>query len=362
MEVGISLFITIALILLGFIRPKSKIIFTIQIVWMWILIGLNNGGTDFPVYKGIFYQSNEINIFDQTDGLLYTMYYIFKNMGQTLILANAFLTLITLFFIFIKIPRFSNKYSMIGSLMLMYPLFDNVIQKKNFFASGLIILAFFILFDDKCKYKKIISFCLILVATRIHSSCIIYFIFWLLSMLDIEKIKKILPYLLVIAFVAIPVLPKIASIFIQESKVELYFYTLKISSIDSLLWMILHSVFTFIIHLIHKQSTDMLTKDEIKYENNVYKLNLILLLMLPFYYYEPTFIRIYRNLMIFNYILIANRQTKITTKSSWYMTIAWVSYIIIISLTMNVFLNDAYSVKIVSSCTHNLFLKFLIGG
>lgn len=354
--------ITIILIALGFIFNKSKLILGIQFIWMWILIGLNNGGTDYDVYQGIFRTAYNFKIFGYTDSLFYSIYYLFKNSDKTLIFANSVMTIISLILIFSRTLKFTNKKGIVTSLMLVFPLIDNIIQKKNFYASSIVILSFSLLLNEKVKHRKILSLIMIIIASRIHSSALIYLIFWFLYMIPIEKIKKILPVLLTGAFISIPIIPKIASIFFHSAKIQLYFYTLKISAFDSICWMILHLVFTIIIIIFCKQPKSGLTDEQKKYEQNVYKLNLILLIMLPLYYYEPTFFRIYRNLMIFNYIVIANRQSKLTNKTSLFLTISWIAYIIATFLLTDVIIADAYRIKIVSSFTNNEFLNWLIGG
>lgn len=357
----LSLSITFILIILGIIFNKSKVVFTLQIVWMWLMIGLNSGGGDFGVYTSLFNASSQVDLFKATDSFFITLYYLFKIYDKTLIFTNSVLTIITLFLIFSRTKKMSRRMGLVGSLMLIYPLVENIIQKKTFFASGFVILGFSYLIDDS-KHSKIISLIFILIATQIHSSAYAYLVIWILQNLSTNKIKKMIKVLLPLSFIAIPFIPKVASLLFASSKVQLYFYTLRVSLFDSICWIVLHSIFVFMISLLHKQNPKNLSEREYKIEDNVYKLNIISLILLPLYYYEPTFIRIYRNLMIFNYIVFANRQNKTTTKNAFALTTCWLSYVVIVYLTVYVFTGIGFNNLVIPLFENNLFLDWLIGG
>lgn len=55
-----ALIITCILIILGFCYRKSKFLFFIQGIWLWILIGFNSGGIDYDVNEDIFYTQEKV--------------------------------------------------------------------------------------------------------------------------------------------------------------------------------------------------------------------------------------------------------------------------------------------------------------
>ena len=123
--------------------------------------------------------------------------------------------------------------------------------------------------------------------------------------------------------------------------------------------MILHFMFFILISLFVKKVKNNNEKDN-SYEIEIYKLNMISLLLIPLYYYEPTFIRIYRGLLVFNYILIANKESKLT-KNRFYFTALWFLYLIIVYLLIYVITGSGFDSVVEPEFVNNYFIKFLAG-
>lgn len=361
-SVIIMLAITAMLIILGFIFNKSKLMFVVQMIWMWIVIGFNNGGVDTIVYTNMFRSfSTDSNIFASSDPLYHLFCYGAGVIGWDFNTMNIILTIFALVLYYISIQRLTKKVGIAGSLLLIYPFVENIIQKRNFLASAFVIFAFSYLFSDK-KNRKLIFTIFIFIAAQIHSSAYIYIIFLFLQDIETRKLKKIIKFVLPIAFISIPIMPKIAGILFSASKVNLYFYQLKTSLFDAVCWIVLQLIFTLIIAKMHKQNSSVLTEEDRKLEDRIYKMNLISLLFLPLYYYEATFVRIYRNLLVFNYILVANRQSRKTSKNNIILTTGWVGYLIVVYLMIYVITGVGYDTLVIPSFENNIIFNAIFGG
>lgn len=306
----ISLIFTILLIIMGFIFKKSKILWGIQIFWMWILMAGSIGGVDWTTHNNIFYEALSVKIFD--DSWLYKLFcYPFVSNGYTFATFNLVISTILLILLFAIIKKNSKNVCTVTSLIYIFPLADSIIQKRNFCA--LVIFLLGVLPLIKGEKKSNIKFLIFtFLAAQIHSSYYLYFLIFPLMKLDYKKLNKILSIILVMAFIAIPFIPKIAMVFVPSSKVNFYFSTLKIPLYQSICWWCLQLIFTFLFFKLFdtnsklieylKINIDEKTKEEY---DKLKQLNKILLIFMPLYYYEPTFFRFFRNMLFVNYIYIS---------------------------------------------------------
>ncbi len=306
----ISLFFTIFIIIMGFIFKKSKILWSIQIVWMWILMAGSNGGVDWTTHNNIFYEALSFKIFD--DSWLYKLLcYPFVSNGYDFATFNLIISTVLLFILFMIIKKNSKNVCLVTSLIYIFPLADSIIQKRNFCALVIFLLGIIPLIkDDKRANIKFLAFTFL--AAQVHSSYYLYFLIFPLMKLDYKKLNKLIIIFLVCAFISIPYIPKIAMIFVPAAKVNFYFSTLKIPLYQSICWWCLQLIFTFLFFKEFDTNSRLmkyLKIDEDEKMNNEYnklkQLNKILLIFMPLYYYEPTFFRFFRNMLFVNYIYIS---------------------------------------------------------
>lgn len=354
----IGLIITFCFVILGLIFPKSKKIFYIEIIWTWILLALNYAGVDYKVHTNI-YESASLSGLSITNSWLYILIcYLAKTLNITFYFLNMLINTVGLFLINRVIDKSTEKKAYAGAFLLIYPLVESIIQKRFFIASCFAVYGLFFMLKKENKYKIKSLICL-LIAGSLHQAAFAYLIFWLLLQIDYKKMRKIIYIFLIGAFCSIPIIPKIAGYIFPSGKVQLYFYDLKVSIDNAGCWMILHFMFFILISLFVKKVKNNNEKDN-SYEIEIYKLNMISLLLIPLYYYEPTFIRIYRGLLVFNYILIANKESKLT-KNRFYFTALWLLYLIIVYLLIYVITGSGFDSVVEPEFANNYFIKFLAG-
>lgn len=354
--ITVCIIITIILILSGFIFKESKILFTIQFIWMWILQALNTGGIDFSINEQIFdYASSEVNILSNKSGLYTLICYYFRNHGYSYIFMNSILVSIAFILIFITIKKYTKNICFVTSLLFIYPFVDNIIQKRNFLASSIIIFAVPYLF--KKKYINIMKFTtLCLLAAQIHVSSYVYLLFIIVPFIQYDKMLKKVLVAVILGIFMIPILPKIAGIIFPSSKIELYFLTLKIGLIDSIFWSCFNIGFVFLICKL--KINEYVDKD---YIINIKKIALFSLIFLPLFYYEPTFIRIYRNLLVFNYIALSQIQTygKKIYLSVLRSTSSIILYSIFAFVIVYIITGSGLKEMVFAIFENNLFIKYI---
>jgi len=301
--------ITIFLIIFGFFIKKSKFLYFIQMFWMWILIAFNNGGADYRVHLNIYNASvnSDINLLNGSS-LYFLLCKIFYQRGFHFISLNILLSTFICIYLYIFIKSKSKNPCFAVSLFYLYPLADCIIQKRWFLANTIILIGLDILLKNTKKIKNIcIFFVFLVIAYQIHVAAIIYIILGILVMMPEEKIRKIMFIFIIGAYSSIPIIPSIAALFFPKSKVQLYFEILRLGFFDFFAWTFFNLSFVFLFWLIYKyygfDNSNKISKD-------TYALNRGACVYLPLYYYEPTFIRFYRGILLYNYICISNIQPK----------------------------------------------------
>lgn len=284
---------------------RSKLLMMCQLINIYILIAFNNGGPDYGGYQAMYEIFSKIQgrFISLKGGILYhTSIYYLSKIGLNL--ENITLILTTLTFIIgiylVKKLQVKNLNFLI-SCIYFFPGIDYVIQKRNFYAMGILSLSFYKLY----KNRKLEAFILLILSYYFHSSILFYFIIFGLVLLDNKRIEKIIIIDIVLGIFLIPIFLKYLVQYNILSNEIIIVYFKDISNRLPLgkvaVFIIIHLVMFFIIKKVYKK-----IKNKKRYDIFIYKLNLTLLCIIPFYYYNATFFRLYRNIFFLNYIFFAN--------------------------------------------------------
>ena len=353
----LCIFISIILCVIGFLAKKSKIISYIQIFWMILLMGGNCNGMDYNVH--LMYYTSAINARFGDNAWLYK--FICKPFainGFEFYVCNMVITLVLMFMLYKCIKRKTKNVSMVLSLMFIFPFVDCIIQKRNFCASVILIIGV-ILFLEKNRKRDL--FITVLLSAQIHPSFYMYLI--ILPIIFLKKnYKAFLCIGIVVAFLGVFYIPKLSQILlggtVYASKINLYFVQLKIPLYQAICWMLLHIIFVCAFYYIYENSKRN-CKDEnvIKQLDLLKKINSVTLLYMPFYYYEPTFFRLFRNILIVNYIYYAVCSEKYfkSTKNNFIVALLFVIYLILIFVTQYVLLGYGFDILVKPLLENNFF-------
>lgn len=330
MNIFFIIFLLIAYI--GFFCKKN-FYFYLMIIWLWLMASFNNGGPDYKTYELIFSTTSaEILDFNFLKGerIFYLGMYFFNLLKMTFFEYSFVLSTSSLIIVLYLIKKYTKNgvsKSFILSCMYLFPMIDNIIQRRNFIASGLIALGI-VLLIEKRKFYKIKFFLLILIAYNIHNSMILYLIFFLAPLFSIKQIRKLsISLMLIIGFI-LPIFPTIIyKIFpFYSSKISLYLENIenRLPLEKVIFFAMIHLGMFFLVNY----SSKNIEKD--KYVEFVLKINYISLIFIPFYYYNLIFFRIYRNLFIYFYILIANNLKESKVKKKLILILILQTYLILL--------------------------------
>ena len=199
MEILAFFILIIYCIIIHFFSNKQVMMLPVFIVSLSILIGLTYDVPDYGPYERYFYLAQYINFedFDETTSQYYRvtndMGYMFLNalgfsVGFTYPEFRFVSTLLCIIVIAAVVYRLTKNIALVLVMYLIYPFIMDVCQVRNFIAETLLLTAtYFLTCDGKKRY--LLFLVLIILATFIHKSFILYlpFIFFLYA----RKQKKL---------------------------------------------------------------------------------------------------------------------------------------------------------------------------
>lgn len=308
-----AIVVTATLFILGMVFKKSKSIYTAEFIWMWILLGFCNNN-DRPDLMNYQYAYNKIKIYGMTVDDCEIGYAvlgkILNMLGLDFQQAVSIMMLLFLSLIAIAIAKYTKSIAMVSSLFMIYPLFMSGIQIRNSIAMAIIVFSIQYLVSDK-KYSLIKYCACVLFAMSFHSTALIYFSLILVRFIKKENIKYIaiiMAFLIaVVSRMDISVLRSIFGAGRYESKFFSHTNTLG-EFVIAILWQITMTMLIMLLHIKVKKIQKFVNCDNRLNALNeiIVKINVVLILLLSLYYIDFSTERLYRNIMVLNFVYIAN--------------------------------------------------------
>ena len=298
----LPLTITLCLFLLSFILPKSKIFFFIQIGWLIIVAGLNTNAADF--------QNNyETYLFaDPNNGDIHLYNWLavlFKSHFIDYIHFNLFLVIFSTILIAIFILRLAKFPNLVVSLIYIFPFVDNIIQKRWYYAMGILTLGLLLLLKGR-KRDYFLYILVVCFALQFHSGALLSFTLPIFMLISFKWQRRIATCSILFGIIINKYLAKIVTIILPSSlqeKNQLYFSTLASSSsvAHTILWTLWQTAFILIIYYAYKNK-----KVKSAFDDSVLKMNLWSAILILFYAYDPVFARLFRPILILDYVYVTN--------------------------------------------------------
>ena len=312
MDAIIGLILTAFLIINGFIFKNSKIFFSIQSIWILILICFNTNSADFWNTQALYESVTTSSL--GKEGFFMNGYYflalIFKNWGLNFIVFNGVLAAIATFLIIYVILKLSNNICVVMSFFMLYPLISSVIQKRWYIAMGLVILACYLwLYSSKKVIGTVWFVLLIALACQFHTAALFFFTLVIFYWIPDNYKRGAAVFGLIFLSFCRNQLSNILQSSDNESligKSEFYFGTLASNNLwHYLFWMIWHILFVALIFYLLKQK-DVCNIWGNKFCIYLKIINLWSLWIIPLYSFDPVFSRLFRVVILFNYIALSN--------------------------------------------------------
>lgn len=303
----IALAIYVILCLLGFLLSKSKIVTFFQWLFLLIAVAFNTDGQDMEAYRtfysyfGQFFQES----FDSKEILYKWLEYLFYQRGFDFVQFNAILMCL-LFPILLYFLYKNTKFPALAmSLILLFPGIDIAIQKRNTAAMLILLLGVHLLINAKYFNRVKYVICTI-IAGYIHTSFFLYILILFFPNIDYKKYKKYKKTIVLISvfviFIVGPIIPSLASRVMDVSSYNFYFANeaMQLSLIKKMFFLVLQLLITTIFF----RSAKMLENERMKKWSPIFLYFSIL--FLPTYFYGSNFVRMYRNLLPFYYVMLLN--------------------------------------------------------
>lgn len=298
----IPLIITIFLFFVSFVFPKNKFVFFIQVIWISILAGLNTSAADF--------QNNyETYLFANTNGNPHNLYnwlaIIFKSHFINYVYFNFFLVIISTLLISIFILRISKFPNLVISLFYIFPFVDSVIQKRWYYAMGLLTIGLLLLLHEK-KLGYLLYCLVVWIASQFHSGALLLYTLPVFMIIPLKWQKRIAFCSISFGIILNKYLAKIVTMILPsylQEKNQLYFSTLASSAsfAHTILWTLWQATFILIIFQVYKNK-----RKKSIFDDAVLRMNLWASILVLFYAYDPVFARLFRPILILDYVYVTN--------------------------------------------------------
>lgn len=297
----ISFLLYCTFIILGILLPKNKIIFFIQLFLVFSLVAFNYQGYDMLEYNYMFQVFGNATTIPISGEFIYRwLMQLFFAKGFSFFDLNFVTSVIATIIIAWFMLKHTKRASLAMSMLMIYPMFDLGIQKRNYIAMAVMLIALTELFVNK-PFSKIRYFFWNLLAIGFHSTYLIYLLYPLYKVISKFNPKTLFGIVLIAGGVLIRFAPNLASVFFDNDKVALYFSdnNMRLSVFSAIAFIVVQILFMiFIWYMQRREKTTLsnLSRDLILYTG----------IPLPLYFYSSNFIRIFRNLLPLHYLALAN--------------------------------------------------------
>lgn len=357
--VNYGLIFTGIFLFIGISFSRSKFVAALELGWVAVLTCGNSGGADFLGNLSIYLGASS----DTFDGVYSGLAGIFRNHNIEYTTFNGIVAFVATCIVGIIILKYSQRPALTVCFLIIFPMVDDIVQKRWYPAMAIVILGISLLIKNNKSYTRIIVYLLLcVIAIQIHTGTLLFLTlpFFLLLPSPTQKVVSLCIFLLGTAGRSI--LPTILGSTVfggLASRNELYFGTLAQTASFShyLFWLFWQGAQMAIIWYLRRKDPD---NNLIEF---VWKINIWSFMVIPLYSFNPVFTRIFRVILIFNFIVVGNgvkiersQGVRISTLTA---IAAQLALCVVSFLVMDVLTSSSLGFdQIVSPIfTQNLFLK-----
>lgn len=190
------------LVLLGFILgiffEKNKLVYFLQLLILWIMLGWSYGNADYQNYLTRYELYDSQALADQSEWLFVQLFKLGNKLGLTYQEYLPILALIYIIALVVVIKKISPNPSFVLSMYMIFPACMEATQIRFAFGGIFVLIGFTILFNDKIKFGELKFALCVIVGALLHIGVIVF-----LAMIPIRWLtrKKALFYTLFLAAV-----------------------------------------------------------------------------------------------------------------------------------------------------------------
>ena len=314
-----SIFLTICffvLFILGFLFKKSKVIFYLDFIFLFCLLAFRTGGADYEVYTNRFIYYSELSSQNEYLFTFYVyLYHLFNLDFRAFLIISSGIILLPVFFI---ANKFSVNKNIAISFYMIYPFCVDGIQMRSSLASVFVLFAFYLAIKN-VRLKGLIFTILIILASFIHVSTLLFLLFF--PIMYVKNIKNLLAIVSMILFIEyfclyligpqnllriFPDLPGLATILSHANinSRQVFVFETKSYLLSAGMFLVQLYLYT------NFKASNNVSSFEYKLLKKTILFNLISLIIIPLYSFSIDLYRIQRTLILFYYIVISNMTFK----------------------------------------------------
>lgn len=346
--------IAVIILLFSLIYPRSKVIAIIQLIMIWILMGWNSGGMDFRGNEAIYYQSSRSGFTGiRYDWLSNLIGYFFNNNSVDFVHYNIVTIFVILLIFGVVVLKESKKPCVVINLFIIYPFLDSVVQKRFFLGMVLIFLGILFLMNK----KRIFYLGCVVLALGFHFSFIIFLPLFFFDLIDEKREKYIIGIAILTEMLIISDRGTFLQRFISNAKLNRYIFEQSYSSI--IIGLIYTVAFLGYIFICDEITFGFQQNDKVIFFR---KLNRLLIILAPMCLFESVYMRYYRIILLWAYIIISNENEcpliqkgviNINKRNIW----IWIFIIYLIVLNWGMYFTSSKGIAgFIDTMLHNDFL------
>lgn len=301
--------VIIFLLIMALINRKSKLICTCLFILMLILMGFNYNNADYNMYNVLFIKYGISDILSNTEILFQLLCKLFYNINNKYQFFLVFYSAFGLLLMYITIRKESKNPALVAILYFLFSFFLDSIQIRHFMASAIVCYGLTYLLKDNCTKKDLIRYLMLnIIAIGFHYMAIFYLLFLLVPKLSSKNLKNtllkiVLPTFIFSIIINSKIFIKLLTLIIPISKVDAYFLSgdWKVNKIATIIIILIQFIPLIILWFSKKyfgNNNTILKKTII--------MNILLIIVVPFYFYTVEFGRIFRGIVIIDYIALTN--------------------------------------------------------
>ena len=305
------IWIIIAFIIYALLHKKSKLLALLIFIIMFLLMGLNHGNADYLMYNSLFLKYGKALTYSNTELIFQYLCKLFYSLGKGY---NYFLfiySFIGMTFMYLSVRKTAKYPVLVALLYFCFSFFLDAVQIRHFMASSLICYGLTFLLKDDRKMKDILIYLLFnILAIGFHFMAILYLLFLLLPLIEKNSLKDTLIKTLMITcpiflIINTSLFFDFIGNFIPKAKIDAYFISgdWKVSTLVTVILILVQLIPLVILYLSKTYKTSKLAR-------KVMILNILLIVVTPFYFYTVEFGRVFRGIIIMDYIALTNEYNK----------------------------------------------------
>lgn len=290
---------------MGFIFPKSKKVFYLEMIFLTLMLAMYNGKIDLLFYESE-YEKHILSSSIFEKGYEYISI-AFSSFNVSFFTYKFIMVALSMTVFGYVIQKASKRVALSASLLYGFATFEYAWQLKALCSSAILVYALYSLICNAGRKGNRIKFCiLVLIASEFHFFALMFLPMVLIDCKNKKRIKLFIVSITFFLSVCIHILMEYLRQYIPALMTYANLLSVKTFFLSSL-WQVAGVFLIFLVycHIVIKQKSNRgrifteFVKNETKLISGIYMASMISLIVIPFYWYTNVISRMVRVMFIF---------------------------------------------------------------